>query len=123
MLWVFLRRSCHVAKIEGVSTAPIIDCYPGDEAVQDLDFFAESRIDQRIGSLLPLLRNLQRIRFGGTHSLLAFDLKMELAAGFKRLDHFTDTLRLSGSVADGRPKNERLHCWVIKSPWVKLRRS
>ena len=107
MLWVPLRRVGHIPRIDGTLTAPIIDRYPGDGAGRDLDFFTEPGIDRRIGCLLPLLRNLQQVQFGGTNTLPTFDLHVELAAGGRRLDHVTDGLRVRGTVADGGPKNGR----------------
>lgn len=109
MLWVPLRRRGHVPRADGALTAPIIDRYPGEAAGRDLDFFTEPGIDRHIGRLLPLLRNLQQIRFGGTDGLPAFDLQVELEADGKRLDHVTDGLRVRGTVADGGAKNSRLH--------------
>lgn len=109
MLWVPMRRKTHVPHSEGVLTAPIIDRFPGDEAGKDLDFFTEPDIERRIGRLLPLLRNLQRISFMGTDALPAFDLKVELHQSSQRLDHVSDALQARGSVADSGAKASRLH--------------
>lgn len=108
-LWVPLRMHAHIAVDDGRETAAIIDRYPGESCGQDLDFFTEPNIDQRIGALLPLLRNLQRVRFGGTATLRAFDVRLELSAGARRLDHVTDGVQMAGVVCDDRPDNEKLH--------------
>jgi hypothetical protein len=109
LLWVPLRMHAHIAVDEGRETAAIIDRYPGESGGQDLDFFTEPDIDQRIGALLPLLRNLQRVRFGGTATWRAFDVWLELNKGSRRLDHVADGVQMAGMVCDDRPDNERLH--------------
>lgn len=109
MLWVPLRLKTHVPQVEGQLTAPIIDRFPGDDIGGDLDLFTEPDIERRVGKLLPLLRNLQRISFVGTDLLPAFDLKVELHEGSQRLDHVTDGLQARGSVADSSPMGSRLH--------------
>ena len=109
MLWVPLRMHAHIAIDDGRGKAAIIDRYPGESGGQDLDFFTEPNIYQRIGALLPLLRNLQRVRFGGTSMLRAFDVRLELNAGARRLDHVTDGVQMAGVVCDDRPDNEQLH--------------
>lgn len=109
MLWVPLRMHAHIAMDDGQKTAAIIDRYPGESGGQDLDFFTEPNIDQRIGALLPLLRNLQRVRFAGTATLRAFDVRLELNKGARRLDHKTDGVQMAGVVCDDRPENEQLH--------------
>lgn len=129
MLWVPLRRGSHVPRADGIATAPIIDRYPGDDAGRDLDFFTEPGIDKRIGRLLPLLRNLQRIQFAGTATLAPFDLKLELTDDSKRLDHDTDGLVATGEVADGGPKRERLQFMAVQAvragshPFARLQAS
>ena len=110
MLWVPLRQKAHVPlPTEGYPTAPIIDRYPGDTSGKDLDFFTERDIERRIGSLLPLLRHLQRIHFVGTDSVAPFDLQVELCEAGRRLDHITHGLKVRGSVIDSGPKTSRLH--------------
>jgi len=115
MLWIPLRRRGHVPSMDGSLTAPIIDRYPGDDAGRDLDFFTEPGIDKRIGNVLPLLRHLQRIQFGGTASLPAFDLQLELTEGARRLDHVSDNLVASGSVSDGGSRSTRLHFMAVQA--------
>jgi hypothetical protein len=114
MLWIPLRRRSHVPSLHGNATAPIIDRYPGDDAGRDLDFFTEPGIDKRIGKVLPLLRNLQRVRFSGTSLLPAFDLRLEVAGEGKRLDHLGDA-KISGLVLDGGPKNEYLRFMAVQT--------
>lgn len=110
MLWVPLRRKVHVPlPTEWQPTAPIIDRYPGDANGKDLDFFTETDIERRIGSLLPLLRHLQRFHFVGTDSVAPFDLQVELHEDSQRLDHITHGLKVRGSVLDSGPKTSRLH--------------
>lgn len=129
MLWIPLRRRSHVPSAEGNPTAPIIDRYPGDDAGRDLDFFTEPGIDRRIGNVLPLLRNLERIQFAGTSTLAPFDLSLDLAEEGRRLDHCTDGLVASGSVADGGSKRERLHFMAMQAmragaqPFARLQAS
>ena len=41
--------------------AAIIERYPGENPAEDLDFFSDPRTDQRIGGLLPLLKNLKQV--------------------------------------------------------------
>lgn len=116
MLWVPLRRRGHVPpQVEGQPTAPIIDRYPGDDDGKDLDFFTEPDIERRIGSLLPLLRHLQRIHFVGTDSVAPFDLRIELHEGSQRLDHETDELKAWGSVVDNGSKTGRLHFLAVQT--------
>lgn len=109
LLWVPLRMHAHIAIEDGRETAAIIDRYPGESGGKDLDFFTEPNIDQRIGALLPLLRHLQQVRFGGTSTLPAFNVKLELNTGAKRLDHETNGVQLAGVVCDDRPQDEQLH--------------
>jgi hypothetical protein len=115
MLWVPLRRRSHVPEIEGEATAPIIDRYPGDDAGEDLDFFTEPGIDQRIGNLLPLLRRLDRVQFDGTPKLPAFDVKLNVADGAQRLDHETDGLVARGTVSCGGSRSSRLHFMAVQA--------
>lgn len=125
MLWIPLRRRSHVPSLDGEATAPIIDRFPGDEAGRDLDFFSESGIDRRIGQILPLLRNLQRIEFSGTSLLPPFDLRLDLAESGKRLDHVSEG-SISGSVDDGGTKGQRLRFLGVQTlrtgmePFVRL---
>lgn len=114
MLWIPLRRRTHVPSLNGIATAPIIERYPGDDAGRDLDFFTEPGVDKRVGKVLPLLRNLQRVRFSGTPLLSAFDLRLEVAGDGKRLDHLGDA-KISGTVLDGGPKSEYLHFMAIQT--------
>lgn len=129
MLWIPLRRRSHVPGPDGNATAPIIDRYPGDDFGSDLDFFNEPGIDKRIGNVLPLLRNLQRIQFAGTGALASFDLKLELTDDGRRLDHVTDGLVASGAVLDGGPRRERLHFMAVQAvrtgsqPFARLQAS
>lgn len=109
LLWVPLRMHAHIAIDDGRETAAIIDRYPGETGGQDLDFFTEPNIDQRIGALLPLLRNLQRVRFGGTSTLRPFHVRLKLNTGAKRLDHETNEVQMAGVVCDDRPDDEQLH--------------
>lgn len=109
MLWVPLRRRTHVPAVEGVLTAPIIDRYPGDEMGLDLDFFTEKDIDRRIGKLLPLLRNLKKVRFCGARELPPFELEIDLVGSAARLDHKTDGLCAKGAINDGGPTRDQLH--------------
>lgn len=129
MLWVPLRRKTHVPRAEGLLTAPIIDRFPGDDAGRDLDFFTEPDIERRVGRLLPLLRNLQRISFVGTEALQAFDLRVNLHEGHQRLDHVTDALHTRGSVGDFGAKGSQLHFVAVQTvrtgvaPFKKLQAS
>lgn len=109
MLWVPLRRRSHVAQIDGVPTAPIIDRYPGEDGESDLDFFDEAGMDQRIGALLPLLRCLKTVEFAGTQKRPGFALRIEAGNPPQRLDHLTDGLSIAGKVDDGGPKADHLH--------------
>jgi len=129
LLWVPLRRRSHVPRIEGENTAPIIDRYPGDDNGEDLDFFSEPGIDQRVGNLLPLLRRLVRIQFGGTKRLPPFELGLVLAEGSRRLDHESDELASQGSVSIGGSRTTRLHFRALQrsrfgaQPFAKLQTS
>ena len=115
MLWVPLRRRSHVPHIDGEATAPIIDRYPGDDSGEDLDFFTEPGIDQRIGNLLPLLRRLERVQFSGTQKLPAFDVRLNVADGAQRLDHETDELIARGTVSSGDTRSARLHFMAMQT--------
>lgn len=106
-LWVPLRTHEHIAMEEGRPTAAIIDYFPGENAIGGLDFLTEPGVDQRLGALLPLLRNLKVVRFGGTVERAPFHVSLELTAGSTRLDHQTDGLRMTGEVRDQRPVEER----------------
>ncbi|HJW55342.1 MAG TPA: hypothetical protein VJ577_08730 [Burkholderiaceae bacterium] len=108
MLWVPLRTHAHIAIDDGRKVAAIIDRYPGESDGQDLDFFTEPGIDQRIGTLLPLLRHLEQVRFCGAPSLLPFCVRLKMTVGCTRLDHETNGIQMDGIVCDDRPSNEHL---------------
>lgn len=113
MLWVPLRRHDHLAELDGKRLPGIIDRFPGDRNGEDLDFLSAVEVDQRLGSLLPLLRNLHTARFAGTTGVRAFKVQLQLDEdGARRLDHRSDGLRCAGTVVDQRPKVEHLRFLV-----------
>lgn len=57
--------------------AAIIERYPGESPTEDLDFFSDTSTDQRIGALLPLLCNLQEVRFAGAKMRVSFTVVLE----------------------------------------------
>lgn len=110
LLWIPLRRREHVPP----STAPIIAQYPGETHGEtiDLDFLNDPNVNvsQRLGHLLPLLRNLERVSFLGTAHKAAFFLTLRVEEGArKQLVHESDSLKLRGWTQDGCPKPEALH--------------
>lgn len=106
LLWVPLRRHDHVASLDGFKTAAIIDHFPGEVGAERLDFLTDPDTDQRIGALLPLLRNLEKVRFDGSETARHFHVHLQLGAGSSRLDHATDDVRMVGLVSDDRPSDE-----------------
>jgi hypothetical protein len=79
---------------------------------EDLDFFSDPRTDQRIGGLLPLLRNLKQVRFAGADMREPFTVTLESHPSDQRLDHETDDVQISGTVRDDRPRSEHMHFLV-----------
>jgi len=122
LLWIPLRRRDHIPRHDNRPMAAIIERYPGENPEEDLDFFSDQQTDQRIGSLLPLLRNLQQVRFAGAQMRAAFTVSLESAvwasessepaSSNKRLDHETDSLRICGIVRDDRPRSEHMRFLV-----------
>lgn len=109
LLWVPLRQQSHVPRSGERPMAAIIERYPGDNPSEDLDFFSDPRTDQRIGGLLPLLRNLKQVRFAGAQMREPFTVTLESHPSDQRLDHATDGVQISGTVRDDRPRSEHMH--------------
>lgn len=112
LLWVPLRQQSHVPRSAERPMAAIIERYPGENPEEDLDFFSDPRTDQRIGGLLPLLRNLKQVRFAGANMREPFTVTLESHPSDQRLDHETDDVQISGTVRDDRPRSEHMHYLV-----------
>ncbi len=112
LLWVPLRQQSHVPRSGERPMAAIIERYPGENPAEDLDFFSDPRTDQRIGGLLPLLRNLKQVRFAGAEMREPFMVTLESHTSDQRLDHETDDVQISGTVRDDRPRSEHMHFLV-----------
>ena len=112
LLWVPLRLQSHVPRSGDRPMAAIIERYPGENPAEDLDFFSDPRTDQRIGGLLPLLRNLKQVRFAGADMREPFTVTLESHPSDQRLDHETDDVQISGTVRDDRPRSEHMHFLV-----------
>lgn len=113
LLWVPLRQQSHVPISGEHPMAAIIERYPGDNPAEDLDFFSDPRTDQRIGGLLPLLRNLKQVRFAGAAEMRdPFTVTLESHPSKQRLDHVTDGVQISGTVRDNRQRSEHMHFLV-----------
>lgn len=126
LLWVPLRQRSHIPKRGETPVAAIIERYPGEDPSEDLDFFSDPKTDQRIGALLPLLRNLQQVRFAGAHAREPFTVTLESQPANLRLDHATDNVVISGTVKDDRLRTQHLHFLVRQrvpgavEPFVRL---
>jgi hypothetical protein len=126
LLWIPLRRRSHVPKGGTTPTAAIIESYPGDDPAEDLDFVSDPKTDQRIGALLPLLRNLQQVRFAGAHAREPFTVTLESQPTNLRLDHATDGVVISGAIKDDRLRMQHLHFLALQrvpgsvEPFVRL---
>ena len=112
LLWVPLRQKSHIPRSGERPMAAIIERYPGENPAEDLDFFSDPRTDQRIGGLLPLLRNLKQVRFAGADMREPFKVMLESDPSDQRLDHETDDVQISGTVRDDRPRSEHMHFLV-----------
>ena len=112
LLWVPLRQQSHVPRTGDRPMAAIIERYPGENPTEDLDFFSDPTTDQRIGALLPLLRNLLRVRFAGAQMREPFTVVLESVPSNQRLDHETDNVQISGTVKDDRSRSEHMHFLV-----------
>jgi hypothetical protein len=112
LLWVPLRQQSHISRSGERPMAAIIERYPGENPAEDLDFFSDPRTDQRIGGLLPLLRNLKQVRFAGAEMREPFTVTLESHPSDQRLDHETDDVQISGTVRDSRPRSEHMHFLV-----------
>ena len=112
LLWIPLRQQSHVPRSGERPMAAIIERYPGDNPAEDLDFFSDPDTDQRIGGLLPLLRNLKQVRFAGAQTREPFTVTLESSPLDQRLDHETDNVQISGTVRDDRPRSEHMHFLV-----------
>ncbi|CAM5320011.1 sacsin N-terminal ATP-binding-like domain-containing protein [Eoetvoesiella caeni] len=127
LLWVPLRLHSHVPRSGEHPMAAIIERYPGENPGADLDFFSDPDTDQRIGGLLPLLRNLKQVRFAGAEVREPFMVSLESHPSDQRLDHETDDVQISGTVRDDRPRSEHMHFLVrqrvpgVISPFGTLR--
>ncbi len=109
LLWVPLRKRSHVPQYAERPMAPIIERYPGDNAEEDLDFFSDPLTDQRIAGLLPLLRNLEQVRFAGAEMREPFLVKLKSTPSEQRLDHSTDELQICGLVSDDSQNSGHFH--------------
>ena len=112
LLWVPLRQQSHIPRSGDRPMAAIIERYPGDNPAEDLDFFSDPSTDQRIGGLLPLLRNLKQVRFAGADMRSPYTVTLESHPSDQRLDHETDDIQINGTVKDDRPKSEQMHFLV-----------
>ncbi len=105
LLWVPLRKRSHVPRDSQRPTAPIIARFPGDGQTDDLDFFSDPDTDQRIAGLLPLLRNLDQVRFAGADMRESFLVALKSTPPERRLDHRTDGIQICGVVSDDRQRS------------------
>lgn len=112
LLWIPLRTHSHIPRVEKRRLAAIIERYPGEDPGQDLDFFNDPGTEQRIGALLPLLRNLRQVRFAGVATRESFTVVMDSEPSGQRLDHTTDGVELTGSVRDSRSRADQLQFLV-----------
>ena len=112
LLWVPLRQQSHVPRTGERPMAAIIERYPGENPTEDLDFFSDPSTDQRIGALLPLLRNLQQVRFAGAEMREPYTVFLESKPADQRLDHETDDVQILGTVRDDRARSEHMHYLV-----------
>lgn len=106
ILWVPLRKYEHIPQ----QSAAIIERYPGeDKNAIDLDFFSDPMTKQRIGALLPLLRNLYKIRFAGMKDRPTYTVELESRSDDKRLDHKTENLQIHGLINDNENTSKPLY--------------
>ena len=108
LLWVPLRQRCHIPCV----TKAIIERYPGENPEKDLDFFSDPQTAQHIGAILPLLRNLENVRFAGAFKHKQFTVTLVQPAKQQRLDHNADALHIHGVVQDDRPPADHMHFLV-----------
>ena len=71
LLWLPLRRDCHLRKPDGTPTGAILKRFPGDHADQDLAFLREPDLALRLAEIMPLLHHLTRIEAEEGHDLIA----------------------------------------------------
>lgn len=78
LLWIPLRQKRHLQKSDYQVDGVIIERFPGDDYSQDLNFFSESDLPNRLGILLPLLPRLEQIEFCPSRiEWPAFELSIE----------------------------------------------
>lgn len=66
LLWIPLRCKAHLQADDGEEYGSLINSFPGDNPEVELNFFKDNHLEEKLGGLLPLLKNLQEIRFVAT---------------------------------------------------------
>ena len=124
ILWVPLRMHAHIPK----ESAAILERYPGEDSeAADLDFFSDPMTERRIGALLPLLRNLQKVRFAGMKGRATYTVELESRSDGKRLDHMTENLQIHGLIKDNKDATKPMYFLARqrvqndKKPFTELR--
>ena len=66
LLWIPLRCKAHLQADDGEEYGSLINSFPGDNPEVELNFLKDNHLAETLGGLLPLLKNLQEIRFVAT---------------------------------------------------------
>lgn len=66
LLWIPLRCKAHLQADDGEEYGSLINSFPGDNPEVELNFLKDNHLAEKLGGLLPLLKNLQEIRFVAT---------------------------------------------------------
>lgn len=112
LLWIPLRCKAHLQAGDGEEYGSIINSFPGDDP-NGLDFLKEEMLAEKLGSLLPLLANLQDIRFvslGATQEAWKpFEFCVSLQAEPRmNLTDNTDVITSAGEITKATAQGEQI---------------
>lgn len=135
LLWIPLRSKAHLQANNGEEYGSIINSFPGDDP-KELDFLKEEGLVEKLGGLLPLLSNLQEIRFvslGSTQELwkpYEFCVGLQAEPRMNLTDH-TDVITITGKITQTTAQGEqvmpvwgrRIRNTQVDSPFDQLKKN
>lgn len=135
LLWIPLRCKVHLQADDGEEYGSIINSFPGDDP-EGLNFLKEEGLAEKLGGLLPLLANLQEIRFvslGSTQEVwkpYEFCVGLQAEPRMNLIDH-TDVISSAGKIIKVTAQGEqvvpvwgrRIRHTQVGSPFDQLKKN
>lgn len=99
LLWIPLRKQCHLQTKDGRTLGSISERFCGDDdARQDLKFLTEPDVPNKLAVLLPLLPHLEEIRFISNNESTGFHLQLKTKGRLELDSDKKQEINSSGSV-------------------------